>query len=64
MNPPREGRVGRVPPAVLLLLWACACATTDDAIREEPSSSESHLPLVGVSELPEGRLLLTFPRVP
>jgi A nuclease family of the HNH/ENDO VII superfamily with conserved AHH len=64
MSSLRVGRVGLSPPVVLLLLWASACATTDEAVRGEPSSFESELSRVGVSEISEGRLLLTFPRVP
>jgi hypothetical protein len=64
MSSLRVGRVGLSPPVVLFLLWVSACATTDDAVRGESSSFESELPRVGVSEVSEGRLLLTFPRTP
>jgi hypothetical protein len=58
------GRAALHLPAALCLLLSLACATTDEAARSGGSSPESGLPRVGVSELSDGRLRLTFPRVP
>ncbi len=64
MSKLRVGSVSLYSSVALCLLLASACVTTDDAPRGEFPSPEPELPPVGVIELPDGRVRLTFPPLP
>lgn len=63
MNPRSAGRAAFLLPTVLCLLLIPACATTSHG-EQVPPSSEPGATRISVSELPRGRVRLSFPDVP